>query len=189
MSTEGKSAPDAAGETATIESRLVVVEKRLTELESAGQRGSETPALLTESGGIELDTERFWIIHGIDARYPEGGVVFAGSVTTPTGERFLWQEGIDSSSAIDAEWAESAGTFSALGHPVRLQILQYVLLGVRTTRELNEIAEVNTTGQLHHHLKELLAARWLESPTRGRYQIPVDRVVALLVVLRAVRPR
>ena len=105
--------------------------------------------------------------------------MFVGSVTTPVGERHLWQQAVTTDEILDVDWADQAQGLSALGHPVRLQILQYVLLGVRTTSELAEIAEVNTTGQLHHHLKDLVAARWLRSPGRGRYQIPVDRVVPL----------
>ena len=136
----------------------------------------------------DVDPERFWALLGLRERLDDaGGVMFTGALTTPVGERYLWQQGVTTDEILDVDWADQAQALSALGHPVRLQILQYVLSGVRTTAELAEIAEVNTTGQLHHHLKDLVAARWLTSPGRGRYEIPVDRVVALLTIVEAAR--
>ena len=169
----------------SIEDRLAEIEQRLAELEDGDRRSSTTG---TGPVTVELDAERFWVLDGVRARHRDGGIVFAGSVETSIGEQFLWQHGASTEEVIDSDWSDSAPSLAALGHPVRLRILQYVLLGLRTTGELTDVAEVNTTGQLHHHLKDLVAARWLHSPSRGRYEIPADRVVPLLVILRAARP-
>jgi hypothetical protein len=79
---------------------------------------------------------------------------------------------------------ESSSAFAALGHPVRL-----LLLG-RSPRwaELQELDEVGTTGQLYHHLKQLVAVSWLQNAGRGRYAVLGNRVVPLLVLLAATHP-
>lgn len=168
--------------------RLEHIESRLAALESAGgAKRSENDRLPIEEVIAERADE-FWALVGLQERTgPNGGVLFTGSVNTPIGERFLWQQAVDTDDALDADWDERAGALAALGHPVRLALLQYVLLGVRTTAELAEVADVNTTGQLHHHLKDLVAARWLRSPSRGHYEIPVDRVIPLLAIVEAAR--
>ena len=75
----------------------------------------------------------------------------------------------------------------ALGHPVRLLLLRQVLSGAGTVAELQERVELGTSGQLYHHLRQLVGARWLQVAARGRYAVPPERVVPLLVVLAAAR--
>jgi len=64
-----------------------------------------------------------------------------------------------------------------------------VLNGAATTAELAEDETLGTTGQLHHHLRALVAAGWLTSAGRGRWTIPGPRVVPLLVVVVAATTR
>jgi hypothetical protein len=73
----------------------------------------------------------------------------------------------------------------ALSHAVRLRLLQRVLNGVTTTAELSEDDSLGTTGQLHHHLRALVAAGWLHSTGRGQWAVTPQRVIPLLVVLAA----
>ena len=54
--------------------------------------------------------------------------------------------------------------------------------------ELQELDEVGTTGQPYHHLKQLVAASWLQTAGRGRYAVLGNRVVPLLVLLAATHP-
>ena len=102
------------------------------------------------------------------------------------GARYEWQEGATTASLLTSDWSEHAATLDALAHPVRLQLLQLVLNGTDRTAELGEAEGLGTSGQLHHHLRQLVAAGWLRSAGRGRYEIPAPRVVPLLVVLTAV---
>jgi len=80
----------------------------------------------------------------------------------------------------------SAAALAALGHPVRL-LLRQVLSGAATVTELQERAALGTSGQLYHHLRQLVNVGWLRVAARGRYAVPPDRVVPLLVVLAAAR--
>ena len=40
---------------------------------------------------------------------------------------------------------------------------------------------------IYHHLRTLTAAGWLQSTGRGRYEVPVVRIVPLLVLILAAR--
>jgi predicted transcriptional regulator len=63
---------------------------------------------------------------------------------------------------------------------VRLELLRHIVSGVRATAELAEIASLGTTGQLHHHLRQLVAAGWVRQSGRGAYEVPASRIVPLL---------
>ncbi|KNE83032.1 MULTISPECIES: ArsR/SmtB family transcription factor [Streptomyces] len=164
-----------------LEERVTELERRLAELEEMGSR-KDRPAI----------TERpdFWALDGLraqlsDAGVESGGVLFTGSVRLPTGGQYEWQYGLPTDQLLAGSWEDAAEAFAALGRPVRLRLLREILGGRRTAAELTELAEVGTTGQVYHHLRQLTAAGWLRSSGRAGYEVPADRVVPLLVVLAA----
>ena len=115
-------------------------------------------------------------------------MLFTGTVHLPGGEHYVWQQGAPVKALLDGSWGDRAAGLDALGHPVRLALVRQVLLGRRTTAELADLEEMGTTGQLHHHLRQLVAAGWLRSTGRGRYEVPPERVVALCTIMLAVAP-
>jgi DNA-binding transcriptional ArsR family regulator len=120
------------------------------------------------------------------AEAPEGGgVAFAGSLALPGHRRVEWQMGHPAAGLMDADWSDTAPALAALGHPVRLRLLNAVLSGTQDTAALAGTLGDGTTGQLHHHLRELTATGWLRAERRGRYEVPADRVVPLLVAVAA----
>jgi hypothetical protein len=133
----------------------------------------------------------FWALEGLKERAPDGGVMFTGAVTLPTGEYYEWQEGRPSGEVIDTDWGEAApdlaATLGALGHPVRLLVLGLVLGGTRSVAELQLNDALGTTGQLYHHIRALVSAGWLRTTSRGHYAVPPDRIIPLLVILTAAR--
>ncbi|ANJ08312.1 ArsR/SmtB family transcription factor [Streptomyces parvulus] len=157
------------------------LERRLAALEEAGERPAPRPG--------EGD---FWALEGLKEQLAElgavdGGVLFTGTVRLPTGEQYAWQHGTFTDGLMDADWAESAEVFAALGHPVRLRLLREILGGRRTAAELAELDGVGTTGQIYHHLRQLTGAGWLHAAGRGRHEVPPGRVVPLLVALSTAR--
>jgi hypothetical protein len=56
-----------------------------------------------------------------------------------------------------------------------------------TVAELRAHERLGTTGQLYHHLRQLVSAGWLRTTARGQYAVPGERVVPLLVALAATR--
>lgn len=168
--------PDTS-EASDFRAELAALSRRVDSLESA--RGAAPSSTLWALE--ELRRQR--------AEHPstaDGAVLFSGSVTLPGGTPVEWQQGASSSELLAAEWGERSAAFAALGHPVRVELLRHVLNGVRGTAELAGLESLGTTGQLHHHLRQLLSAGWLRHSARGSYEVPASRVVPLLVCLAAV---
>ncbi|MCZ2816657.1 helix-turn-helix domain-containing protein [Modestobacter sp. VKM Ac-2984] len=163
-----------------IEERLAAIEERLGHPPTDRPPGPPTP-------------ERFWLLQALAAEaaeLPGGAIAYGGQVRLPGGEEYAWQR------THDAEELRTAGpddetlaaALSALAHPVRLRLLREVLGGHTTTAALAALDGLGTTGQLHHHLRQLTATGWLRTAGRGSYGVPAERVVPLLVVLAAVAP-
>lgn len=134
-------------------------------------------------------TDALWALHEVDARrdqHPDtsdGTIMLVGSLTLPTGEPVAWQQSAGTSGLLDVEWDDRVAALSALAHPVRLDLVRGILLGRRSTAELAETQGLGTTGQLHHHLRQLVAAGWVAQTSRGHYAVPAARVVPLLALV------
>ncbi|MER5869985.1 winged helix-turn-helix domain-containing protein [Streptomyces sp. NPDC002044] len=180
-----------------LEERVAELERRLTEVES-GRRAAARP---------EPAEGDFWALEGWKEQLgalgaDEGGVLFTGAVTLPTGERYEWQQAAVTGSLLggaahDASEEEAHGgaggagtaeSLAALGSPVRLRLLREILAGRRTAAELTALDGVGTSGQVYHHLRQLTAAGWVHPVGRGRHEVPGARVVPLLVLLSAATP-
>jgi hypothetical protein len=163
-------------EFAKLTDRVAELERQVAALPGTGEAGAPEPV---------LDAEKFWALQGLKARSGEdGGVLFTGSVRTPDGP-VEWQQGAGAESLLEADWSLAADALAALGQPVRLTLLHEVLNGTHSVAELGALDDVGTSGQLYHHLRALVAAGWLRSAGRGRYEVPAPRVVPLLAVIAA----
>ncbi|MCF3145839.1 ArsR/SmtB family transcription factor [Streptomyces platensis] len=165
-----------------LEQRVAELERRLTVLEQAADRPAPPPEREAE--------DELWALRGLKSQLAElgadnGGVLFTGAVRIPAGQRYEWQYGLVTDTVLDGDWGAAAESFAALGQPVRLRLLREILAGRCTAAELTELDGTGTTGQIYHHLRQLTAAGWLHTAARGRYEVPADRVVPLLVMLTA----
>jgi hypothetical protein len=165
-------------------------EERLSALEA--QVAALTERLGAEPPPAEAPTETgdvFWALDGLKQRIPPdggGAVLYTGTVRLGD-QHYDWQYGRTVDDVLAGDWTELAGALTALAHPVRLRLLREILGGRHGTGELAEIEGLGTTGQLHHHLRQLTAAGWLRSAGRGHYAVPAERVVPLLAILTAAR--
>ncbi|WP_084759660.1 ArsR/SmtB family transcription factor [Nocardia mangyaensis] len=164
------------------------------EMAALSERVSHLEAMAGESevahsASPVVEGEQFWALTGLQSRlgdHPataDGAVMMVGSLTLPDGAPVAWQQGAGTSGMWETDWSDQAATFAALGHPVRLELLRQILSGVHATAELAETASLGTTGQLHHHLRQLVAAGWVKQSGRGSYEVPATRVVPLLVCM------
>lgn len=97
-----------------------------------------------------------------------------------------WQLTLDSDQLLELDWTTLAPALSALGHPARLLILQLIARGEATTAaDLADTPDLGSTGQIYHHLRQLVGAGWLRATARGRHEVPPERLVPLVVVLGA----
>ena len=153
--------------------RFELLEKRLAALETR-----------VADGAHPLEQDEFWALREVKRRAEDRShVLFTGSVTLPTGAHYEWQETVEVSSMLDADVTGAVASLSALAHPVRLQLLHKALHGRRSVAELSE--GLGTSGQLYHHLRQLVAEGWLATSGRGSYDVPAARVVPLLTLLAA----
>ena len=156
-----------------LEARVAALEEALARLAPARPAPAE-----------EAPVPDLWLVETLRERHPRGAVAFGGTVAVGKGD-VAWQWGADAESLREADWSSAAGVFDALAHPVRLHLLQRVLNGTVSTADLALDDALGTTGQLHHHLRALVAAGWLQSVGRGTWAVPAPRVVPLLVVVSA----
>ncbi len=161
------------------------LEARVLALEAAVERLNAQATGVVAGRAAPVDADRLWALEGVEARAPEGAVLYVGSVRTPTGDIVRWQYGQTGPDLFAEDWAEQADRLAALGSPVRLRIMQAALRGVTSAVALAEEVDAGTSGQVYHHLKELTATGWLVSPKRGVFLVPGSRVVPLLTVLLA----
>ncbi|GAA4740477.1 hypothetical protein GCM10023350_26150 [Nocardioides endophyticus] len=73
-------------------------------------------------------------------------------------------------------------------NPIRLALLQRFLGGAATVTDATAPTgdaddAFGTSGQVYHHLRQLVAAGWLRSTGSGRYEVAPQRVVPLLSIV------
>lgn len=173
---------------------LTTLERRLADLEhevarlSALAAHSAAPAddadldpqatdAATESAGSD---DPLWFVNELGRRAP-GVVMMAGAVETQAGP-VRWQYGLHAEGLLAHDWSDLARPLEALGHPARIELVRQVMRGAHTTAELLQLEHLASSGQLYHHLRQLVSAGWLVSPRRGHYEVPAARVVPLLVL-------
>lgn len=166
--------------------RVGDLEQRVAALETRSSPDAAASAAQDSHRPGVLDPERFWALAGLQERIGAGSaVLFTGSLKLPGEKAYVWQQGIDAEELLGADWNQAADALAALGHPIRLKLIQEVLNGASTTAEIGATEGLGTTGQLYHHLRQLVAAGWLSPAGRGRYEVPAGRVVPLLVAIAA----
>lgn len=159
---------------------LAELADRVRRLEELVEGGRAQP-----SGPPAVGTDTFWILDGLEERYGRRAVAYAGSVSVD-GAPVRWQLTHDSIKLFELDWTTLAPALGALGHPVRLRILQVIARGeAATAADLANTPSLGSTGQIYHHLRQLVAAGWLRATTKGRHEVPAERLIPLLVILGA----
>lgn len=79
----------------------------------------------------------------------------------------------------------SVRVLAALASMPRLALYRAVLEQPATSGELMRAANLNTTGQLYHHLRELIGAGLIAQEGRDRYAVVPERLPAARTILGA----
>ena len=178
--------------TAELAATIEQMQARLAVLEAAGMsEGARAGAARPPGPAVPADP--FWLLDRLARNTGEefergevaGSVAYGGRVRAPGSGELVWQLEHSVPDILDADLEAVSDVLAALGHPLRLEILRRLLLGARTLGELQEIEGTGTTGQVHHHLRELRSAGLVVSQRRNDYAIPAERVVPLLVIVAA----
>jgi plasmid stabilization system protein ParE/DNA-binding transcriptional ArsR family regulator len=160
--------------------------QRVAALEAA-VRSLAVPAATAPRARSEVRGEGdFFVLDGLQARAGErGAVVYGGVLHQADGTQVRWQMGRLQDDLMALAWGEQAAALAALGHGVRLQLLQALMAGAQSVQQLVGLPGMGTTGQLYHHLRELEAAGWVHSVQRGSYAVPAERKVPLMAIVTA----
>ncbi|WP_166974966.1 ArsR/SmtB family transcription factor [Brevibacterium atlanticum] len=176
-----------------VSDRLSALERRVAELEAdatSAPKAEDASAVAdhaldggTTGAGLPGDADTFWALHGLVDHLGDG-VTYTGHTTPPGSEGPVsWQVGMSSEGLAQIDFAEAAGPLAALGHPVRLQLLQSIYEGTTTVAELGKDERFGTTGQIYHHVHALASAGWLENARRGHWRVPAQRIIPLLTLV------
>ena len=87
----------------------------------------------------------------------------------------------------DIDVVSTSSQLSAIGHPIRLEILKLCAYEPRRVRELVDSLGQGTTGQIYHHLRQLVDAGWVKPVGSGSYLVNDARVPALVAIVNATR--
>lgn len=134
--------------------------------------------------GSRGEDDPFWALHGLSDRHEGGAVLFTGRLPTDEGP-VEYQYGRPTDFLAGLDWGEFAERLAALGHPIRLGMLQQLLNGTASVAELVEALELGSTSVAYHHLGQLSRSGWVATAGRGRYRIPAGRIIPLLAVITA----
>ena len=102
--------------------------------------------------------------------------------------RFNFQHRARVAEVLEAEPEAVAAIFAALGSAFRVRVLRALIEGPQTAQDLHAKLEGAASGQLYHHLKELLAAGLVSQRGRGVYAIREEAVMPVLLAF-VVAPR
>jgi plasmid stabilization system protein ParE/DNA-binding transcriptional ArsR family regulator len=160
--------------------------QRVAALEAAVRSLAAPPAAApAPRPGARGDAD-FFVLDGLQARAGgRGAVVYGGVLHQADGTQVRWQMGRLQDDLMALAWGEQAAALAALGHGVRLQLLQALVAGAQSVQQLVALPGMGTTGQVYHHLRELEAAGWVRSVQRGSYAVPAERKVPLLAIVAA----
>lgn len=146
--------------------RIADLAERVTRLE-AKQSSSPTP-----------------VVHELDERPSVGEVRYSGS--GPWQDRaVVWQMERSWDEVVSHDVETLARVFGALASPGRLRIVAALTAGTTGTSELATRVDAATSGQLFHHLKELLAIGIVHQPRRGHYALRPQHVLPILAAVSA----
>ncbi len=161
-----------------IQAAVEALAERVTRLEQA--RSPAGASAVTDGSLVQRMLDELW--RGPDGDAAAGSIVYAGAGPWADGT-VAWQIGRRWADIGEAGADAIASLFGALANPHRIRILRELVTGPVTTSELGERLDQPSSGQLFHHLKELLAAGVIYQPERGTYAIRREDVIPILAAL------
>lgn len=178
---------DVAVTTEHLTKALRALDARVTALETRDAEQSEDGKNIDKRDDYGSP---FWALDGLKSRIDQrSAVLYTGAASLPDDRYYEWQEAVGLDQLLNGDWDGIDRSLAALGHPVRLNLIRELLMGLTSTSDIQSQEGFGTTGQLYHHLRQLVATGWVRATERGHYEIVPERVIPLLAILAAARPR
>lgn len=148
----------------TYDERLDDVEQRLTRLEAASA-GPMTPPLIDQ---MSKRLDQRVVEEGLDPKVSPVGEIETYVLIRSAGGTWGWGDGnITFERLLAADPDEVAKGIAGLAHPVRIALAKALIDGPKESAALLEIAGLNTTGQLYHHLQAMADVGLVERRSRN----------------------
>jgi DNA-binding transcriptional ArsR family regulator len=145
--------------------------------------------VLAPEGRAQLDELRDQLVDYTAAHQGSGALAYAGTFCSgdeQTTRQLIWATSISTDELLklnDNRMVEKV--LASVGNHQRLAILLLLLQKPLTVNQLVEASGANTTGQIYHHLKPLVAADTIQED-HGVYAVIPHRVQGIIMLLAGV---
>jgi DNA-binding transcriptional ArsR family regulator len=150
---------------------------------------SEGPQVISADGRAQLNAVRDELLAYTRAQNASGALAYTGTFCSGAGEvtrQSVWVSALRADDLLglnDNRMVEKV--LDSVGNAQRLRILLALLKTPQTVAQLVDNLGANTTGQIYHHLKPLIAADLLKEE-KGVYSVIPYRVQGILMLLAGV---
>lgn len=150
---------------------------------------SESNQVLDQEGRDQLNDLLAQLVKYTQENGESGAVTYAGTYSIGQGEfamQSIWSTVVQTDYLLrlnDNQMVEKV--LSSVGNRQRLEILLALLKKPMTANQLMDVLGSNTTGQVYHHLKPLVAADIVKED-KGVYAIKPHRVQGIIMLLAGV---
>lgn len=175
---------DSTDRLSVLEGQVAALRAQVTALveERAQQEAALGPVLLktlSASGDLRQSHRQ-----PLEAQPIDGTLTYAGEVQF-AGKQQRTEQVQDVAPLFEIAPYILASVFAALASPHRIVLLRSLFHGPRTRQQLADVLGMNSTGQLYHHLKELLAVGLVVQRGRSLYSINPVKVIPIGIALMA----
>lgn len=146
--------------------------------------------VLTVEGRQQLEELRDQLIAYAEEKQVCGAIAYAGTFSSgdeETTRQSVWAMTMATDDLLKLNESRMVEkVLDSVGNGNRLAILLALLKKPRTVNQLMEVLGANTTGQIYHHLKPLVAADIVKDE-KGVYAIIPHRVQGIIMLLAGIR--
>jgi hypothetical protein len=165
----------------TSNQRLADLEQRVALLEAGATSSTMIPDSMDRLGKVIDARVRE---QGIDLSTTMVGQVEASALIRRGAASLGWSEDkIELERLFNADPEDLARGIAGLGHPARISLAKALVFGPKESAVLLEVAGLNTTGQLYHHLQAMADVGLVER--RGRNLWAGTNIGATVLLLSA----
>ena len=166
-----------------VDQRLADLELRTIKLEQAIEKQvqakvSEVPDSVSD---LEAKVDQRAEEKGFDLKTTAVGRIEYSLLIKSGGGTYAMSEDTDLDTLTGLSSESLAESISGLGHPVKIELYKALMSGPKESSELLSIPELNTTGQLYHHLQAMADVGLVERRSRNLWAAQNPGVFVLML--------
>jgi hypothetical protein len=152
-----------------VDQRLADLELRTIKLEQAIEQQSQgwRPEVSESVSDLETKVDARAAEKGFDVKKTPLGRLEYSQLIKAAGGTYTINDEVDLDTLFEIPSSSLAESISGLGHPVKIELFKALLSGPKESSELLSIPELNTTGQLYHHLQAMADVGLVERRSRN----------------------